>query len=64
MDAVHQILQKLALRVLSQTCSASGCERSWSFFEQVHSKKGNRLEHQRLNDIVYVHCNLRLHHDR
>jgi len=53
-------LQKLALRVLSQTCSASGCERSWSYFEHVHSKKRNRLEHQRLNDIVYVHCNLRL----
>ncbi|CAO2201732.1 unnamed protein product, partial [Urochloa humidicola] len=54
-------LQKLALRVLSQTCSASGCERNWSLFEHVHSKKRNRLEHQRLNDIVYVHCNLRLH---
>ncbi|XP_066313648.1 uncharacterized protein [Miscanthus floridulus] len=53
-------LQKLALRVLSQTCSASGCERSWSYFEHVHSKKRNRLEHQRLNDIVYVHCNMRL----
>jgi hypothetical protein len=53
-------LQKLALCVLSQTCSASRCERSWSFFEHVHSKKRNRLEHQRLNDIVYVHCNLRL----
>jgi len=26
----------------------------------VHSKKRNRLEHQRLNDIVYVHYNLRL----
>ncbi|CAD6249621.1 unnamed protein product [Miscanthus lutarioriparius] len=53
-------LQKLALRVLSQTCSASGCEISWSMFEHVHSKKRNRLEHQRLNDIVFVHCNLRL----
>ncbi|KAJ1272699.1 hypothetical protein BS78_06G222800 [Paspalum vaginatum] len=54
-------LQKLALRVLSQTCSASACERNWSLFEHVHSKKRNRLEHQRLSDIVYVHCNLRLH---
>ena len=27
----------------------------------MHSRKRNRLEHQRLNDIVYVHCNLRLH---
>ncbi|XVF04569.1 hypothetical protein REPUB_Repub05bG0095300 [Reevesia pubescens] len=53
-------LQKLAIRVLSQTCSASGCERNWSIFEHVHSKKRNRLEHQRLNDLVYVHYNLRL----
>ncbi|KAF2300394.1 hypothetical protein GH714_012867 [Hevea brasiliensis] len=53
-------LQKLAIRVLSQTCSASGCERSWSIFEQIHSKVRNRLEHQRLNDLVYVHYNLRL----
>ncbi|XP_031392355.1 uncharacterized protein LOC116204424 [Punica granatum] len=53
-------LQKLAIRVLSQTCSASGCERNWSLFEHVHSKKRNRLEHQRLNDLVYVHYNLKL----
>ncbi|XP_038713464.1 uncharacterized protein LOC120007338 [Tripterygium wilfordii] len=53
-------LQKLAMRVLSQTCSSSGCERNWSIFEHIHSKKRNRLEHQRLNDLVYVHYNLRL----
>ncbi|XVE98465.1 hypothetical protein REPUB_Repub03eG0109000 [Reevesia pubescens] len=53
-------LQKLAIRVLSQTCSASGCERNWSIFEHIHTKKRNRLEHQRLNDLVYVHFNLRL----
>lgn len=53
-------LQKLAIRVLSQTCSASGCERNWSLFEHIHSKKRNRLEHQRMNDIAYVQCNLRL----
>ncbi|XP_039119289.1 uncharacterized protein LOC120255512 [Dioscorea cayenensis subsp. rotundata] len=53
-------LQKLAIRVLSQTCSSSGCERNWSIFEHIHSKKRNRLEHQRLNDLVYVHYNLQL----
>lgn len=53
-------LQKLAIRVLSQTCSSSGCERNQSIFEHIHSKKRNRLEHQRLNDLVYVHYNLRL----
>ncbi|XP_072064244.1 uncharacterized protein [Arachis hypogaea] len=53
-------LQKLAIRVLSQTCSSLGCERNWSIFEHIHSKKRNRLEHQKLNDLVYVHYNLRL----
>ncbi|XP_061353108.1 uncharacterized protein LOC133297896 [Gastrolobium bilobum] len=53
-------LQKLAIRVLSQTCSASGCERNWSAFEHIHSNKRNRLEHQKLNDLVYVRYNLRL----
>lgn len=53
-------LQKLAIRVLSQTCSSSGCERNWSVFEHIHSKKRNRLEHQKLNDLVYVRYNLRL----
>ncbi|XLU24295.1 hypothetical protein S245_060361, partial [Arachis hypogaea] len=53
-------LQKLAIRVLSQTCSSSGCERNWSIFEHIHTKKRNRLEHQKLNDLVFVHYNLRL----
>ncbi|XP_027098997.2 uncharacterized protein [Coffea arabica] len=55
-------LQKLAIRILSQTVSSSGCERNWSVFERIHTKKRNRLEHQRLNDLVYVHYNLRLQH--
>ena len=28
-------LQQLAIRILSLTCSACGCERNWSVFEQV-----------------------------
>ncbi|XP_015936600.1 uncharacterized protein LOC107462518 [Arachis duranensis] len=46
-------LQKLVIRVLSQSCSSSGCERNWSIFEHIHSKKRNRLEHQKLIDLVY-----------
>ncbi|KAF1881551.1 hypothetical protein Lal_00021403 [Lupinus albus] len=53
-------LQKLAVRVLSQTCSASGCERNWSVFEHIHTNKRNRLENQKLNDLVFVRYNLRL----
>jgi hypothetical protein len=51
-------LQKFAIRVLSQTCSASGCERNWSVFERIHTKKRNRLEQKRLNDLVFVQYNL------
>lgn len=53
-------LQRLAVRILSQTCSIIRCETSWSMSERVHSKKRNRLEHQRLNDLIFVHYNLRL----
>lgn len=28
-------LQRFEIRVLSLTCSSSGCERNWSAFEQV-----------------------------
>ncbi|CAL9083741.1 unnamed protein product, partial [Musa acuminata var. zebrina] len=50
-------LQKFAVKVLSLTCSASGCERNWSVFEHIHSKRRNRLEHQRLHDLVYIKYN-------
>jgi hypothetical protein len=54
------ILRKLAIRILGKTSSSSGCERNWSIFERVHTKRRNRLEHQRLNDLVYVAYNLHL----
>ncbi|KAL8528722.1 hypothetical protein ACS0TY_006249 [Phlomoides rotata] len=53
-------LQNLAMKILSQTSSSSGCERNWSVFERIHTKKRNRLEHPRLNDLVFIHYNLRL----
>nr|XP_016514317.1 PREDICTED: uncharacterized protein LOC107831102 [Nicotiana tabacum] len=53
-------LTKFAIRVLSLTCSSSGCERNWSTFELIHTKKRNRLEHHRLNALVYVRYNTRL----
>ncbi|KAF7835278.1 hypothetical protein G2W53_010137 [Senna tora] len=53
-------VQKLAIRLLSQTTSSSSCERNWSVFERIHTKKMNRLEHKRLNDLVYIHYHLRL----
>ncbi|RVW13610.1 hypothetical protein CK203_088822 [Vitis vinifera] len=50
-------LQKFAMKVLNLTCSASGCEWNWSIFENIHSKRRNRLDHQRLNDLVYIKYN-------
>ncbi|XP_048428565.1 uncharacterized protein LOC103946149 isoform X3 [Pyrus x bretschneideri] len=55
-------LQRLAVRILSQTCSIIRSKRSGSIFERMYSKKGNRLEQQRLNDLVFVHHNLHLQH--
>ncbi|XP_075653427.1 uncharacterized protein LOC142623837 [Castanea sativa] len=37
-----------------------GCEKAWSTFEFIHSKRRNRLEHKRLNDLVFVRYNLLL----
>ncbi|XP_042466180.1 uncharacterized protein LOC122048713 [Zingiber officinale] len=53
-------LQRFSIRVLSLTCSSSGCERNWSTFEMVHSKRRNRLAQKRMNDLVFVMYNLRL----
>ncbi|KAL6495777.1 hypothetical protein OROGR_030340 [Orobanche gracilis] len=50
-------LQKFVIKVLSVTCSSSGCERNWSVFEHLHSKKRNRLDQQKLNDLVFIKYN-------
>lgn len=54
------MLQRLAIRVLSQVSSASACERNWSTYGFIHSTKRNRLGHKKADDLVYVHSNLRL----
>ncbi|XP_021656850.2 uncharacterized protein LOC110647363 [Hevea brasiliensis] len=58
-------LRNFAIKVLSLTCSASGCERNWNIFEHIHNKKRNRLAQQRLNDLVFVKYNraLKRRHD-
>jgi uncharacterized membrane protein YgcG len=53
-------LQKLALRLVLQCVSSSGCERNWSTFALLHTKVRNRLTHKKLNKLVYVNYNLRL----
>ncbi|KAJ8620042.1 hypothetical protein MRB53_028571 [Persea americana] len=51
---------RIAIRVLSQTCTSSVCEHNWSTFDQIHSRRRNRMGQKRLNDLVYVHYDLRL----
>ncbi|KAI8522344.1 hypothetical protein RHMOL_RhmolUnG0001900 [Rhododendron molle] len=53
-------LKKMAIRILSLTSSSSGCERNWSTFEGIHTKKRNRLDATRLNNLVYVQFNVKL----
>nr|XP_011458667.1 PREDICTED: uncharacterized protein LOC101299743 [Fragaria vesca subsp. vesca] len=53
-------LQKMAKRILSLTTSSSGCERNWSTFEMIHTKKRNRLDTGRLNNLVYVQFNAKI----
>ncbi|XP_026453991.1 uncharacterized protein LOC113355369 isoform X2 [Papaver somniferum] len=54
-------LQNFAIRILSQTCTGAlryGLKRSLS--EQLHMNGRNRVEQKRLNDLTFVHHNLRL----
>jgi hypothetical protein len=48
------------MKVLGLTCSASACERNWSTFNQVHTKRRNRLTTKRMNDLVYIMYNKKL----
>ncbi|CAL5038308.1 unnamed protein product [Urochloa decumbens] len=53
-------LQEVARRIVSQCMSSSGCERNWSTFALVHTKLRNRLSHEKLHKLVFVHYNLKL----
>nr|XP_018686484.1 PREDICTED: uncharacterized protein LOC103994246 [Musa acuminata subsp. malaccensis]XP_018686485.1 PREDICTED: uncharacterized protein LOC103994246 [Musa acuminata subsp. malaccensis]XP_018686486.1 PREDICTED: uncharacterized protein LOC103994246 [Musa acuminata subsp. malaccensis]XP_018686487.1 PREDICTED: uncharacterized protein LOC103994246 [Musa acuminata subsp. malaccensis] len=53
-------LRKVAIRVLSQTTTSSGCERNWSTFALIHTKVRNRLSYRRFEKLVYVYYNMQL----
>ncbi|KAK1591967.1 hypothetical protein Q3G72_016861 [Acer saccharum] len=53
-------LQHIAVRILSQTCSSIGCEHNWSIYDQVRSQRHSRVAQKRIDDLIYVHYNLRL----
>ncbi|XWS56608.1 hypothetical protein CRYUN_Cryun09bG0100900 [Craigia yunnanensis] len=52
-------LSRLAIRVLSQTCSTLGLMQYQIPFEKLHETR-NCLEHHRLRDLIFVQCNLQL----
>ncbi|XP_058082846.1 uncharacterized protein LOC131230850 [Magnolia sinica] len=45
------------MKILGLTCSASGYERNWSTFEEIYTKKRNRLEQKKLNNLVFIQYN-------
>ncbi|KAI0528848.1 hypothetical protein KFK09_001391 [Dendrobium nobile] len=53
-------LKAFAVKVLRLTCSTSACERNWSIFNQIHTKRRNRLATDRMNKLVYVMFNKKL----
>ena len=48
----------VALRLAGLSCSASGCEHSWSIEGWIHSKKRNRLGQPKVQRLVRTHTNL------
>ncbi|XP_022991080.1 uncharacterized protein LOC111487785 isoform X1 [Cucurbita maxima] len=52
-------LSRLAIRILSQTCSSVGLKQNQILFDKLHDTR-NHIEHQRLSDLVFVRFNLQL----
>ena len=55
-------LQHIAVRILSVAASSGSCERNWSAYDFIHSKRRNRLKATRASALVYCFCNMRLLH--
>lgn len=55
-------LTRLAVRILSQTCSAKGCDQTHIPFEQIHDPRMSIFERQRMHYLTFVQYNLRLQH--
>ncbi|KAI3440220.1 uncharacterized protein J3R85_003840 [Psidium guajava] len=54
------MLQKIALKLLTQPSSSSCAERNWSTYSFVHSARRNRMTPKQAEDLVFIHSNLRL----
>ena len=55
--ACNPNLRRLAIRVLSQDSHASSCERNWSIFSLIYTKRTNRLTRAHVEKLVYIHTN-------
>ncbi|XP_050895427.1 uncharacterized protein LOC127102053 [Lathyrus oleraceus] len=53
-------LQRLAMKVVSQTTSATNCERNWSIFSYIYTKTRNKLKYKKLHKLVFTHYNMKL----
>ncbi|XP_023642753.1 uncharacterized protein LOC17892369 isoform X2 [Capsella rubella] len=53
-------LQRVAVRILSHTCSSVGCEPKWSVYDQANRQCQSRFGKKSTKDLTYVHYNLRL----
>ncbi|XP_073222508.1 uncharacterized protein [Cicer arietinum] len=56
----HPELQSFPIRALSLTCNSPGCERNYSAFEMVHTKRRNRFKQKTMGDVVFVMANSKL----
>ncbi|KAK6135222.1 hypothetical protein DH2020_031030 [Rehmannia glutinosa] len=54
------MLQRVAIRVLSQVCSTCNFERQCTISQQIHSEKRNKIDKEMLNDLLYINYNLKL----
>ena len=50
----------MCTKVLALGSAACSCERNWSSYEFIHSKKRNRLRPDKARKLVYIFSNLRL----
>ncbi|KAL3683431.1 hypothetical protein R1sor_001453 [Riccia sorocarpa] len=50
-------MRDLVMQILGQSVTSSACERNWSSFSHIHTKKRNRLTAERVDKLVYVAFN-------
>ena len=51
---------EIAFKVLSQPIRSSSVERLWSTYTYIHNVKRNKLNSLRVDNLVYVHSNIKL----